>query len=195
MEVRTIDYYNKNAKEYAQKTFDVDMSKLCDIFLKELKQGTQILDLGCGSGRDSKYFLSHGFDVYPVDGSKELCKIASQNIGIEVEELLFDELDFYKEFDGVWACASLLHVPMSELPVILAKIHQALRDDGVFFTCFKYGEGEEVREGKHYTDLTEEALQKLLQEQNFEVIDVFVTGDSIKDRDETKWVNAIGKRK
>ncbi|MCQ2551286.1 MAG: methyltransferase domain-containing protein [Clostridia bacterium] len=195
MEVRTIDYYNKNAKEYSQKTFDVDMSKLCDKFLNKLKPEARILDLGCGSGRDSQYFLSRGFDVYPVDGSKALCKIASQNIGIEVKELLFDELDFHEEFDGVWACASLLHVPKPELPAILTKVHQTLKDDGIFFVCFKYGDGEEVREGKHYTDMTEEVLQKVLQEHGFEILDLFITGDSIKNRDETKWVNAIGKRK
>ncbi|MGN0701938.1 MAG: class I SAM-dependent methyltransferase [Lentihominibacter sp.] len=192
MEIRTLEFYNKNAEEYACKTFKTDMSEPCDRFLKHVAPGGKILDLGCGSGRDSIYFMDCGYDVCAVDGSEELCRIASENTGIHVRRMLFQELDYYKEFDGIWACASLLHVPGSDLPGILAKVYDSLKDGGVFYTCFKYGDGEEIRDGKYYTDMTEERLDLLLRESGFEIIDLYVSGDSLGDREDLRWVNVIG---
>lgn len=150
------------------------------------------MDLGCGSGRDALYFTERGYDVAAVDGSEELCRIASENTGLPVRQLLFQDLDYVGEFDGVWACASLLHVPGSELPEVLSRIHRSLTNDGAFFTCFKYGTGEEIRDGKHYTDMTEERIELLLHESGFRISDLYVSGDSMGDRPDLKWVNVIG---
>ena len=192
MEIRTLDFYNKNAEEYASKTFKTDMSDSCDRFLKHVAPGGKILDLGCGSGRDSVYFMEHGYEVCAVDGSEELCRIASENTGLQVRQMLFQELDYAGEFDGVWACASLLHVPGDDLPDVLAKVYGSLKDGGVFYTCFKYGESEEIRDGKYYTDMTEERIELLLHESGFEILELYVTGDSLGDRPELRWVNVIG---
>ena len=106
----TISYYNQNALEYFVKTVNVPMQNLYDKFEIYLKSGDKILDLGCGSGRDSKYFLSKGYDVVSVDGSIEICRLAEKYIGKYVRNIFFDELDYVNEFDAVWASASLLHV-------------------------------------------------------------------------------------
>lgn len=168
------------------------MSEPCDRFLKHVAPSGKILDLGCGSGRDSVYFMEHGYDVCAVDGSEELCRIASENTGLHVRQMLFQELDYHDEFDGVWACASLLHVPGNDLPGILAKVHECLKDGGAFYTCFKYGDREEIRDGKHYTDMTEERLELLLHESGFEILELYVSGDSLGDRPELRWINVIG---
>ena len=109
-EQKTIEYYNSKAEEFYESTVNADMSDQYYLFEKYLGDGTHILDCGCGSGRDSKHFLENGFKVTAIDGSEELCKKASELTGLEVKHMYFQDLNFDNDFDGVWACASLLHV-------------------------------------------------------------------------------------
>lgn len=108
---RTLDYYNENAEAFFQNTACADMRHLYKRFLPLIPAGGRILDLGCGSGRDSRYFIEQGFQVTAADGSEALCRLASRYIGQEVLCMDFRDLAFKNCFDGVWACASLLHVP------------------------------------------------------------------------------------
>ena len=100
----TIDYYNEKAKEFVAGTVNVEFHHMQEQFLKLLPEHALILDFGCGSGRDTKYFLEQGFQVEAVDGSKELCKIASEYTGISVKHALFQELNEFEKYDGLWAC-------------------------------------------------------------------------------------------
>ena len=134
----TIDYYNKNADDFYESTVNADMSAQYNMFEKHLYSGACILDCGCGSGRDTKYFLEQGYEVTAIDGSEELCKKASELTGIEVKNILFQDIDYENEFDGVWACASLLHVGFKDLPDILKKLCKAMKDNGVLYVSFKY---------------------------------------------------------
>ena len=129
----TITYYNQNAEEYFNNTVNVSMQELYDQFEAYLKFGDKILDLGCGSGRDSRYFLSRGYDVVPVDGSKELCLLAGNYIGMDVRNITYEELDYNNEFDAVWACASLLHVESDKLFDVFSRIKTSLKDKGVIY--------------------------------------------------------------
>ena len=96
----TIDYYNLNAENFIENTQNVDMHLAQDKFLHLFNEGSAILDFGCGSGRDTKYFLDKGCRVTATDGSAELCRRASVFTGIEVQEMLFQELD--EEFTSTW---------------------------------------------------------------------------------------------
>jgi cyclopropane fatty-acyl-phospholipid synthase-like methyltransferase len=127
----TIDYYNKNANSFYETTVFADMSQQYEEFLKQLSANARVLDLGCGSGRDSKYFLEHGYQVTSLDGSEELCNRASRLIGRKVICKPFQELSFVQEFDGIWACVSLLHVKIDELPNIFKRLSVALKKMGV----------------------------------------------------------------
>ena len=135
----TLAYYNKNADLFVASTANAEMSAQYSTFLRHLKPSASILDLGCGSGRDSKFFLDAGYYVEAVDGSSELCNIASSFIGKNVRQLMFEELDYVEMFDAVWACASLLHIPKAGLPNILHKIGNALKENGIIYASFKYG--------------------------------------------------------
>ena len=159
----TLDYYNSKAKEFVSGTVDVAFTEIQDLFIEYIPAGGKILDFGCGSGRDTKYFISRGYDVYATDGSEELCKIASEYTGIQVKQMLFEELDEVEEYDGVWACASILHVAKKQLPDIIKKIAIATKKGGIVYTSFKYGEFEGIRNGRFFTYLTEESFEELLR--------------------------------
>lgn len=105
----------------------------------------------------------------------------------------FDEIDFEEEFDGIWACASLLHVPNEELLDVLEKMHRALKDNGALYVSFKYGEGTKQRGDRTFSDFTEESVKALLNNARFEVIECGITSDIRPGRADEKWVNVISK--
>ncbi len=114
---QTIRYYDKNAESFATSTFNVEFMDIQNKFISLLPLHGHILDFGCGAGRDTKYFINHGFKVDAVDGSESLCRIASQNTGIKVQKMMFSELNKEQYYDGVWACSSILHLDQKELSV------------------------------------------------------------------------------
>ena len=106
----TLQYYNQNATKFIENTKSVEFHSVQDKFLSYLSDGSYILDFGCGSGRDSKYFLEKGYRVDAVDGSEEICKITRKYVKIEVKTMLFSELSFVNKYEGIWACSSILHL-------------------------------------------------------------------------------------
>ena len=145
----TINYYNLNAKKFIENTQNADMHLTQDKFLQLLPESASILDFGCGSGRDTKYFLEKGYQVVATDGSAELCRLASSFTGIKVKEMLFQELDEIGVYDGIWACSSILHLPKQELLPVIRKMCIALKDNGVIYTSFKYSNFEGERKKKN----------------------------------------------
>ena len=112
----TIRYYNENARAYFDSTVALDMGKLYGPFLKHLRPGSKVLDAGCGSGRDSLFFKNQGFQVTAFDASKEMVKLASELLDQKVLLMSFEDLSLTEQYDGIWACASLLHVKNKAQP-------------------------------------------------------------------------------
>ena len=192
---KTLEYYNQCAKDYNELTLNIEFEHKREMLLKYLNPNAHILDLGCGSGRDSKAFLQKGYQVTALDGSKELCKIASENIGQEVICQLFHELEETNTYDAVWACASLLHLPTDELKKVIQKVEQSLKKGGYFYASFKYGEFEGERDGRYFNDFTEETFNDLLAEfPNLNIQEVEVTTDVIPGRENVSWLNLIMKK-
>lgn len=189
----TLRYYDSNALSFAADTIDADMSSIQDDFLSLLHSGARILDLGCGTGRDSRYFLSRGFDVTACDGSTRMCEVASANTGLEARHLLFEDLDYVDEFDGIWACSSLLHVPSTGLKDIFSLVHKALKSNGVFYCSFKYGTYEGERDGRYFTDLTEDSIAELM-DRLFQPLHIWITDDARPDRLDEKWLNVMARK-
>ena len=188
----TLDYYNDHTEEFVSQTQSVDMTSIQDRFIGLVKAGGHILDFGCGSGRDTKYFLSKGFSVTATDGSEELCREASRYAGIRVRRLLFTELDETEAFDGIWACASVLHAPHAELPDIFRRMERALKPGGILYVSFKYGDFEGERSGRYYTDMKEDSFGALVRGvPSIKVRELWVTGDVRPGRETEKWLNAI----
>ena len=192
MKDKTLDYYNQNAETFVANTVSVDFKQTQDKFINRLETGNYILDFGCGSGRDTKYFLEAGLRVDAIDGSKELCKIASEYTGIEVKRMLFQELDIDSKYDGIWACSSILHLPKNDLKLVLRKINTALKKKGIVYTSFKYGEFEGERNGRYFTDFTIETFKEFIQDiEDLKLDEYWITGDVRPGRGEEKWLNII----
>lgn len=188
----TIDYYNINADEYINNTYDCDMNELYKPFLAYLNKGAKILDLGCGTGRDSKAFLSMGYDMIAVDGSAKLTEFARESINSSVRCIPFTKLDYTEEFDGVWACASLLHISKEDLPEVISKIGESLKDDGVFYTSFKYGNIEYIKDDRSFSNYDEKSIKEILNDKSgFKIMEISITKDVRKNREDDKWLNVI----
>ena len=188
----TIDYYNLNVENFIQSTQNVDMHLVQDKFLHLLNEGAAILDFGCGSGRDTRYFLDKGYQVTATDGSAELCRRASAFTGIEVKEMLFGELDEIDTYDGIWACSSILHLPKNELLLVIRKMCDALKSTGVIYTSFKYSDFEGVRNGRYFTDFTEDSFKEFIAEiPELTIEEYWITGDARPGRGDEKWLNLI----
>lgn len=191
--MNTLDYYNENAKKYFDTTISIDMSKQYELFLKYVRQG-KILDFGCGSGRDSLYFKNLGYDVYPIDGSKELCELAREYTNLDVRCINFSDFNDKNMYDGIWACATLLHVPRNELLNILKKLRDAIKKDGHIYACFMsgYNEEEYKEDGRYFNDLTKELFEKLSSDSNLQIVD-YLESEEIEPN--KYWVNYILRRK
>ena len=188
----TLNYYNQNADSFIQGTVSVDFSQVQDKFLERLNVGDYILDFGCGSGRDTKYFLKKGMVVDAIDGSVNLCKLASEYTGIKVRNILFQELDEQEKYDGIWACASILHLSKEELSVVLDKMIAALKKNGIIYTSFKYGDFEGERNGGYFTVFTVESFKEFIENvADVEIVEYWITGDVRQGRGEERWLNII----
>ena len=188
----TINYYNLNAKNFIENTQNADMHLAQEKFLQLLPESASILDFGCGSGRDTKYFLEKGYQVAAIDGSAELCRLAGSFTGIKVKEMLFQELNEIGVYDGIWACSSILHLPKQELLSVIQKMCIALKDNGVIYTSFKYSNFEGERNGRYFTDFMEDTFREFIKViPELTVEDQWITLDVRPGRGEEKWLNLI----
>ena len=173
----TIDYYNKYASKIFEDTVDRDTEELREEFLSHLQPGDTILDLGCGSGRDSLAFYDLGYDVTPLDASEEMCKLAEIHTGLEV-----------------WGCGALIHEPEDELEGILDKLADGLCQKGVLFLSFLEGDFEGIRSGRYFCEYTEEQLERILRETGrFEIIRLWRTEEEGHDGGEC-WLNLLARK-
>ena len=192
----SIGWYDANAEEFVARSFDSAMQGLQARFLAHVLAGGAVLDAGCGSGRDALAFHKAGYAVTAFDGSARLAEMAARVTGLPVRHLTFAEMDWGGAFDGVWACATLLHLPPADLPSALASIRRALKPGGAFFCSFKEGGGEAARfaGGRFFTDMTPARLKALLTQAHFEPLDLWDSDDVRPGREGERWVSAVSRR-
>ena len=188
----TLKYYAEHAEEFAADTQGIEFSAMQSLFLHALPEHSDILDFGCGAGRDSKAFLMAGHRVTAIDGCPELCRIASRFAGIPVRCMTFDALEDVACYDGIWASASLLHLRRDELVRVLKKIRCALRMNGILYTSFKYGDFEGMRNGRFFIDMTEARFDDVMRQvSGFDIGQSLVTSDMRPGREHEKWLNLL----
>ncbi|MBQ9731361.1 MAG: class I SAM-dependent methyltransferase [Bacilli bacterium] len=184
-----MNYYNKHAKEYINNTKNVDMKEYYDIFESYLKPNVKILDVGFGSGRDSLYFKNKGYEVVSIDPIKEFCDNA-RSIGLDnVIQMSIEDIKYDKEFDGIWACASLLHLKSNKLVDAFNKCYNALKENGVMYVSFKYGDFEGIIDDRYFTYLAEETFTNIINQTNFKIDKLWINKDKLNRG--VKWLNVI----
>lgn len=186
----SMSYYKEHAKEFINDTFECDMSEQYRFFEKHLKEKGTILDLGFGSGRDSLYFLNKGYEVFAIDPEEEFVRHGKE-LGIKnVYQMKAENINFINKFDGIWACASLLHVPSKSLKEVFEKCAISLKSNGIIYASFKYGNYEGERNGRYYLDLNEDTLSAIVNNTSLKLIDITISQDVRPNKTE-KWLNAL----
>ena len=192
----SIDYYNRYAVPYYESTIDLDMSEIMQPFLEELPENAEVLDLGCGSGRDSLVLEEQGCLVTSLDGSEEMCKLAEIYLDRPVLHMLYEEMEFDQVFDGIWACASLVHLTPEEMKGTLKKLLAALKPGGVLYFSTHQGDRRGTYNGRYFCDYTRQVLRDLLEEiGGSKVIDIWRTSDVRSGREDKIWLNALVKKR
>jgi 2-polyprenyl-3-methyl-5-hydroxy-6-metoxy-1,4-benzoquinol methylase len=193
-EEEAIQYYEDNAEEYIQSTKDLDMSGLYDQFLPHIPSGGLILDAGCGSGRDSKRFAELGFKVEAIDASPRMVDFANGHPGVSASVMRFEDFRATKRYDGIWACASLVHLEYVEIPGVLRSLIQALKPKGTLFVSFKQGVGRAFESGRPYALFNEISLRKVLDELVEATVDNLWISDDLRSPEFRQWINALVRR-
>jgi SAM-dependent methyltransferase len=188
------NYYDENYQEYFKNTIDADMSEMIEKFLSYLKPGARILDAGCGVGRDTKIFLQKGYEVEAFDSSIQMVILSSEYTGQMTRFLRFEDMDYVDEFDGIWACASLLHVSRKDLPDVFRRLERALKKGGVLYASFKLG-SDYSENGRNFTCFTEFDIEQLEMEiVKLRIVYKSVSLDVRGNSESKKWVNLILKK-
>lgn len=190
----TIEYYNQHASEYYKSTIDVDFDQLRRRFVSLLPEGARIIDIGCGSGRDVKAFCDMGYQAIGLDASEELADEARKNLGVEV---IVGDMTTWKAqepFDGIWCCASLLHLREEEANAFFQNLQYNLKPGGILFLSVKEGiETGYDEKGRYMRNYTEQELRSKLEDADLEVIELNTSEDGL-GRDGFRWLNAFGKK-
>ncbi len=191
-EKNTINYYNENANLFVEGTLSADMSEHYEKFLSYIPEGGTIIDAGCGSGRDVRYFRSLGYKVIAFDYSIKMVELASAHGGIRVMHTDFLGFDTKEKAHGIWACASLLHVDEKKQREVISKYKKYLHKDGVFYMSFKYGEESYEKGGRYFYCHTLETLKEMILEiGDYDVKNLYITRDVREDRADEMWCSAI----
>lgn len=193
--LNSADWYDRHTEEYIARTEAVDLSSLYARFLAHMPPGGRILDAGCGSGRDSLAFREMGYAVVPMDASRAMVAHATAVLGQPARHLRHQDVAFVDAFDGVWAMASLLHVPHAELPDVLARYGRALVPGGVLFASFKLGTGEVVRHDRLFANQNPTSFGAVLAGvTTLTLLDHWVEPDRRPGRQDERWFCVLCQR-
>jgi SAM-dependent methyltransferase len=183
------NYYDENYQEYLENTIDADMSEMIEKFLSYLKPGARILDAGCGVGRDTKVFLQKGYEVEAFDSSIQMVRLSSEYTGQMTRFLRFEDMDYVDEFDGIWACASLLHVSRKDLPDVFRRLERGLKKGGVLYASFKVG-SDYSENGRSFVSFKEDEILEFIKNHiEIQFIETLITKDVRENQKNVLWIN------
>jgi SAM-dependent methyltransferase len=193
----TVGHYNQVADDFREGTRDHDVSQNIAALMRYMEgQGPwQILDFGCGPGRDLQTFTAMGHVAVGLDGSERFAGMARAETGCEVWHQNFLELDLPAgRFDGIFANAVLFHIPKQELPRILRELHATLKPAGVLFSSNPRGDNREGWNGPRYGSYHDlEAWQALLTEAGFIELEHYYRPAGLP-RDQQPWLASVWRR-
>ena len=187
-------FYQTHAEDYATLTRAADLSDTYQHFLPLLPRNAVILDAGCGAGRDLKAFVQRGYLAQGIDASAALCELASVYSGAPCFPLRVEDLRSRQLYNGVWACASLLHLSKAVLPIALRRLQEALVVDGVFFASVQIGEGERVvADGRAYAYYQPEEFGRRVENAGFAITELWESADTLRRAGAPRWLNVVAR--
>lgn len=170
MSNKTIQFYDNNAENYYRETNHVDMSNSYDRFRKHVVKGGRLLDAGCGVGRDTRYFISKGYKVQSFDLSRKMCEITRKYPYSFCTQMSFLDVDFYEEYDGIWANASLLHVADKKMPEVISRLARSLKVGGYLFASFKSDKNFESKDNRKFYFYKREDLDRFIELSKYDLV-------------------------
>ena len=191
---KTIDYYNDHSGEFAERVNSVDMSREYRRFLRYVPKGGSIVDMGCGSGRDMRFFSEEGYSVSGVDASEMMCKVARDYSHCPV--VCCDALAWKPESkcDAIWANGSLLHLPLDEIITFLKTKTAFLKPGGIIYFSMKAGIPEGYDEkGRYFTPFSESILDSVLADGKLTMLERWTEDDGL-GREGFHWEAVILRR-
>ncbi len=191
----SVEFYEQNAQAFFERTVEADMDAPRAGFAALLPPGARVLDAGCGSGRDALALSRLGFQVTATEASPKLAELARAHTGLPIQVMTFDQMAWREAFEGAWACASLLHVPRSDLPDAVGRLRDTLVPGGVLWMSFKFGTEERETAGRRFTDLDEAGATAILSAAGgLELISMAQTGDVRNDHGGEWWLTVVCRR-
>ena len=186
------NYYESNAEHYAAETISADMSEQYQRFLPLLKDRAKILDVGSGSGRDACYFQKHGYQVTALEPSKNLCREIRKVFSGEIVCSDIQNYQPVEQYDGIWACASLIHLQEEEVLCFFEKIDLYLNDNGIVYVSGKNGTPTgKAEDGRYFLEFTEQLVEKILMvNEQLKLEQLWYTED-VNGRKGFRWLNVI----
>ena len=185
-------FYEDHAVEYFSGTSGAQTQFVLDRFLSHLPANAAILDAGCGSGRDLKYFHSRGHCALGIDASTALVQMAAEYSGAPCEVVRIERISYEERFDGVWACASLLHLPRDAFRPALRSLNRALKRGGTLFMAVQEGQGEAILpDGRLYVYYSEDDIRTSLDAAGLAVNELWTTRNSAEAVHQPVWINVI----
>jgi ubiquinone/menaquinone biosynthesis C-methylase UbiE len=192
----TLRYYANHAAEYFARTRNIDLTPIYGPFLERLSEGSSILDLGCGSGRDACHFAARGHWVAALDPCPQLLALAMgqtpharrgriQYLMARVPGMPFADA----VFDAVWACASLLHLPRDIMPRALAECRRILRPGGILFLGVKEHDSSTQKDERLFVFWKAEELRRIMTGAALEAVSIQQRGSL--DGRPALWLDAL----
>lgn len=196
LQLNTFRFYEANAEALIENSRLPNGVEWTQPLLSLLPPHAHILDAGCGAGYASQYFIQQGHTVTAFDASEALARFSSQLIQQPVYNLKYEDINFENKFDGIWACASLLHVPRSHMPQVLHKLSVSLKTGGIFYANFVYGEEQTSRNGILFNDYTEDTFHAVLaNEKSLELLKMWKSPDLPPARPNREWLHVLAQKK
>ncbi len=190
----SIDYYDRNGARFFADSAYADLARTHARFLAHVRDGGAILEAGCGSGRDALAFSKAGYAVTAFDGSAKMVELAREHSGLPVAHMRFEDVVWHEASDGIWSCASLLHVARDELPSVMARLAGSLKPGGAWFMSFKYGKTDRFANERYFTDMDETLVRDAIRGAGLDPVDVWISDDARPGREGERWTNAIAQK-
>lgn len=187
-----MNYYDKHASSFIRESVNLDMLTIYTPFINLLPSNASILDIGCGSGRDLLFFKQNNYSVTGLDSSQAMVNSSRELANCDVFHCKIEDFQPITRYHGIWACASLLHIEPDQMSFIFHKISTMLHKKGIFYSSFKYGEGQTKKNKRIFTNFTEKSFASLLEKlPEYKMISQQTTPDLRPEKQDHFWLNTI----